>query len=98
LLKRLALVNGGEESFRIANFLVGRQISIPEVRRNQTHLIDADVARNFYISEHYYPAFESEFERAMADVERGLRSPELRDLIREDEVPPSLRLGAVPIQ
>ena len=98
MLKRLALVNGGEENFRIANFLVGRQISIPEVRRNQTHLIDADVARNFYISEHYYPAFESEFERAMADVERGLRSPELRDLIREDEVPPSLRLGAVPIQ
>ena len=91
VIKRLMLVNGGEARATINNYLVGRQIAIPEVRRTQTHLIEAEVARFFYHTELYYPAFEEEFEQTMNEIDKALRSGEFAEIIKPEEIPTVMR-------
>lgn len=90
-IKRMMLVNGGESRATISNFLVGRQVQIPEVRSTQTHLIDADVARFFLDTELYYISFEQQFERTLDEVDKLLRSDEFKLYIKESGLPALLQ-------
>jgi general secretion pathway protein D len=92
-LKRLIQINGGTSALNLEQMGIGRVLGLPEFGKNQDHLMQSDVARYFYLSQHYYKAFEEDFEDGMSTIDKLLRSGKYNDLISAEELPP----GASPL-
>ncbi|RYX93989.1 MAG: hypothetical protein EOO28_16525 [Comamonadaceae bacterium] len=86
-LRRMIQINGGNAALDFEHLGVGRVLAIPEFGPAQSHMLDADVARFFYLSQHYYRAFEEDFEEGMSDIEKILRTGRFNDVIAADELP-----------
>lgn len=97
-LKRLLSVNGGERNARISNFLVGRVISIPDIRPEHKSLLESAVARYFFHSVHYARSFASEFSSKLRQIDAILRSPDFQNLVDPDllPAPPSASATTIP--
>jgi type II secretory pathway component GspD/PulD (secretin) len=87
-LRRMIQINGGKEAIDFQHLGVGRVLALPEFGEGQNHLLESDIARYFYLSQHYYRAFEEDFEDGMAAVEKLLRSGQYNDMISQDELAP----------
>lgn len=87
MLKKVIAANGGAEQVSLANFSVGKVLLMPETKEGQTHILDADVARLFFHTEHYYSAAIKEIEQSIADLDAALRTPEIRPLLDGAELP-----------
>ena len=66
---------------RLKNFSVGKVLLMPELKKNQIHVLDADTARFFFHTEHYYAATLSEIEEQLQDLDKMLRRPEIKMLL-----------------
>jgi ABC-type multidrug transport system fused ATPase/permease subunit/Flp pilus assembly secretin CpaC len=55
-LKDLVELNNGSEALALNQFHIGQYVLIPDEDPMQVHIIDADVAKYFYHTEHYYAA------------------------------------------
>lgn len=86
-LRRLMQINGGADALTIDNIVVGRVVGFPEFGPNQVHTLDAVVARNFYLLQHYLRAFEEDFEATMAEIDTLLRSGKFREFFAPEELP-----------
>jgi ABC-type multidrug transport system fused ATPase/permease subunit/Flp pilus assembly secretin CpaC len=71
-LKDLVVLNNGSDSLALDQFHVGQYILVPEEDPKQVHIIDADVAKYFYHTEHYYAATLKEIQKAINDLELEL--------------------------
>ena len=80
-LKKIAVLNGDLEHMRLKNFSVGKVLLMPELKKNQIHVLDADTARFFFHTEHYYAATLSEIEEQLQDLDKMLRRPEIKILL-----------------
>jgi len=80
-LKRIAVLNGGSEYMRLRNFSVGKVLLMPELKKGQVHVIDADTARFFFHTELYYAATLAEIEKQLKDLDKMLRRPEINVLL-----------------
>lgn len=89
-VKRLLSVNGGESNSLIANYLVGRTISLPDIKPTQDHLLDSATARYFFHSHDFARAFAEEYENTLDAIDAALRKPEMRYLLDEGELPGGL--------
>ena len=87
-LKRLIRINGGTQALNLEQMGAGRVLGLPEFGKNQNHLLQSDVARYFYLSQHFYKAFEEDFEDEMSAIDKLLRSGKYNDLVSADEMPP----------
>ena len=67
LLKQTVQLNASRQTVSLRNFSIGRLLLMPSVAEEKVHLIDADTARYFFLTEHYYPAFRDVLTR---DIER----------------------------
>jgi hypothetical protein len=54
---------------------VGKVLLMPELKKGQVHVIDADVARYFFHTEHYYAATIKEIEDRLTELDAALRGP-----------------------
>lgn len=70
------LVNGGERAMSLDYWIAGRFLNVQEVTPNWERILDWNVARDFFIGEHYYAYFTQEHLRAMEVLERVLRARE----------------------
>ncbi|HTH78226.1 MAG TPA: hypothetical protein VL593_04545, partial [Ramlibacter sp.] len=95
-LKRLIRINGGTQALNLDQMGAGRVLGLPEFGKNQDHLLQSDVARYFYLSQHFYKAFEEDFEDEMSVIDKLLRSGKYNDLISADELPPTSKSLAKP--
>ena len=84
VLKRVAVLNGGIEEMRLKNFSVGKVLLMPELKRGQIHVIDADTAMFFFHTEHYYAAALAEIEEQLKELDKELRRPDIRVLLNSD--------------
>ncbi|MBM4026018.1 MAG: type II and III secretion system protein, partial [Planctomycetes bacterium] len=84
VLKRVAVLNGGTDEMRLKNFSVGKVLLMPELKRGQIHVLDADTAMYFFHTEHYYAATLAEIEKQLKELDRALRRPEIRLLLETD--------------
>ncbi len=91
ILKRMVQLNGGEPALTLRNFSVGKMLQTPELEPDAIHVVDADVARYFFHTEHYYPSVTRVIEGAIADLDRALRAPELRPYLSGAELPEPAR-------
>jgi len=57
---------------------------MPELRKDQTHLIDAESARFFFHTEHYYAAALQEIETQLNLLDAMLRRPDISVLLESD--------------
>lgn len=72
VLKRMALLNGGIGSQRLKHFHVGTMVQIPEVTPTDIQVIDSEVAKLFFHTEHYYSATIERIEEALGAVQEAL--------------------------
>jgi hypothetical protein len=68
ILKRTIALNTTDEGFQLKHFKVGRQLTFPVVEPKRTYLIDWEVAKYFYHTEHYYAAFQKELAKGLAEL------------------------------
>jgi general secretion pathway protein D len=76
-LKNTILANGNEASTIFDNFLPGRMLAMQAVSPTWGRMLEGTVARYFYYSELYYPAFTDAMERAFQELDAALRKPEM---------------------
>lgn len=85
-LKRIATLNGGLDYMRLRNFSVGKVLLTPELKKGQIHVLDADTARFFFHTEHYYAATLARIEKDLKALDQMLRRPDIRVLL-DSELP-----------
>ncbi|NIA06929.1 MAG: hypothetical protein GWP14_04690 [Actinobacteria bacterium] len=68
ILKRTIDLNTTDDGFQLKHFKVGRQLTFPVVEPKRTYLIDWEVAKYFYHTEHYYAAFQKELANGLAEL------------------------------
>ena len=77
VMKQTIELNNPEDILTLDSFNRGRLLSMPSIKKDDIELIDADVARCFFYSEHYYQALQHAIE---TDIEA------LRDEIGADKL------------
>lgn len=86
-VRRLIQINGGKAMVDFDNLGIGRVLSLPEFGDEQRHLLEADVADYFYLSQHALRQFEQDFERALTALDAALRSGRYSDTIAPSDLP-----------
>ena len=79
VLKRMALLNGGIAEQRLKHFHVGTMLQLPDINPTDIQVIDADVARMFFHTEHYYSATIGSIERTLSALAEAM--PNARRLL-----------------
>jgi general secretion pathway protein D len=86
VVKRVVQLNGGVEDLRLRKFSVGKVLLMPEIKKGQIHVLDADTAMFFFHTEHYYAATLGEIEKELKELDQALRRPDIHILL-EGELP-----------
>jgi hypothetical protein len=81
VIKKVAVLNGGNDEMRLRNFSVGKVLLMPELKAGQIHVVDADTAMFFFHTELYYAATLAEIEKQLKELDQALRRPEIRVLL-----------------
>jgi hypothetical protein len=55
-LKRFLEINSGGDTLELDQFTVGQYVLVPDIDPKQIHIVDEDVAKYFFQTEHYYAA------------------------------------------
>ena len=71
-LKKIIVLNGGDDQMRLRNFSVGKVLLMPELKEDQIHVLDAEAARLFFYTEHYYGATLAEIEKQIDELDKSL--------------------------
>ncbi len=87
ILKQMMMLNFGDSEPELDQFSVGKIVLVPEVDPNQTHLVDADVAKLFFHTEHYYDIINQTLELALRRVDLALRQPRMQQFLQGVELP-----------
>lgn len=72
VLKRMAILNGGIGAQRLKLFHVGTMLQLPDINSTDIQVVDSDVARIFFHTEHYYSATIDRIERALKALSEAL--------------------------
>jgi len=80
-LKKISTLNGGLDHMRLRNFSVGKMLLMPQLKKDQIHVMDADTARFFFHTEHYYGAALAEIEEQLKHLDQMLRQPDISILL-----------------
>ena len=88
LLKRTVYLNASRQTASLANFTVGRLLLMPTVKEGKQYLIDADAARYFFLTEHYYPALRQTLTENLDRLHSVLSRPSYARYITADDLPP----------
>ena len=72
LLDKIIQLNGGKARTNLKNFSLGKVLLIPEPDPEKVHLLDAETARLFYNTEHYYAALLNRLTESLAAAEAHL--------------------------
>jgi general secretion pathway protein D len=88
LLKYVLEINGASRNVSLFDYIPGRIFEAPKPSALQWHLIDAEVAKYFFHSEHFYRLTIQRIENALRALDEALRRPEFRGLLQGAELPP----------
>ena len=86
-VKRIVQLNGEYESLNIRTFRVGTMLQMPDFKSDKVNVIDADVARYFFFTEHYYQAAVKEMEHAIDALRGAIVRPEFSRYLDPVELP-----------
>lgn len=74
VLKQMAILNGGIGTQRLKHFHVGTMLQLPDIKSGEVQVIDSDVAKHFFQTEHYYSATIDRIEGALGELAEAFRT------------------------
>jgi general secretion pathway protein D len=80
VMKQTIELNNPEDILTLESFSRGRLLSMPSLKKDDIELIDADVARCFFYSEHYYQALQHEIETDIKALQKEIGEDKLAGL------------------
>jgi general secretion pathway protein D len=83
MLKKIILLNGGEEALSLNNFSIGKIIHTPKLGEEMVTVIDADVAKYFFHTELYYAAIIKRIEDTLKEFDQTLEDPAVQMYLGE---------------
>ena len=87
MLKKIILLNGGEESLSLNNFTIGKILHTPEMSEDKISVIDSDVAKYFFHTELYYAALIKRIEDTLKDFDLQLQDPAIQMYLQSTQTP-----------
>ena len=87
MLKKIILLNGGEESLTLNNFTIGKILHTPEMSEDKISVIDSDVAKYFFHTELYYAALIKRIEDTLKDFDLQLQDPAIQMYLQSTNTP-----------
>jgi hypothetical protein len=81
----MALLNGGIAAQRLKHFHVGTMLQIPDINPEDIQVLDSDVAKLFFNTEHYYSATIARIEDALAALHEAIPRAAQGNLPRESD-------------
>jgi general secretion pathway protein D len=78
MMKMVILLNEDGEGLNLESFRIGKILHVPAMEEDKVSVLDAEVARYFYISELYYAALIQRIERTISALDERLREPEIQ--------------------
>jgi Flp pilus assembly secretin CpaC len=73
LMKEIILQNGGIDKLKLDRLKAGKQLLLPDFKKGQSYIIDAEVARYFVNSNYYYKQLITSVEGALNDLINALQ-------------------------
>lgn len=86
-VKRIIQLNGEFEGLTIRKFRVGTMLQMPDFKEDKVNVIDAETARFFFYTEHYYQAVVKQIERSIDHLIETVRSPQYNRYLDPQQVP-----------
>jgi len=86
-VKRIIALNGEYSGLTIRKFRVGTMLQMPDFKEDKVNVIDADVARYFFYTEHYYQTAVKHIEQSMNSLRETVSTPEYSRYIDPQEIP-----------
>ncbi len=86
-VKNTVFINGAERALLLNNWLPGRLLQLQASSLQWNRLLEASVARYFYIGEHAYSSFINLHETAQRDLATALKRPDIAPLVQHIELP-----------
>lgn len=77
-LNHFLKLNNENQALQLASFQVGQYVLVPDLDPMQVHIVDADVAKYFYQTEHYYHATLDAIREATDLLEETIQESELQ--------------------
>lgn len=88
MMKLVIMLNADDEALNLQSFKIGKIIHVPAMDQDKVTVIDAEVARYFFISELYYSALVRRIESTLGAMDRVLRNPEIQSYLTDpSEIP-----------
>lgn len=78
MMKMIILLNADDEGLNLKSFRIGKILHVPAMEEDKVSVLDAEVARYFFISELYYAALIERIERTVSELDKRLREPEIQ--------------------
>ncbi len=78
MMKMVILLNADDEGLNLNSFRIGKILHVPALEEDKVSVLDAEVARYFFISELYYAALIERIEGTISALDERLRDPEIQ--------------------
>lgn len=78
MLKKIILLNGGEDALSLQNFTIGKILHTPELGSDSVTVIDSEVAKYFFHTELYYAAIIKRIESTIKHFDEVIDEPEIQ--------------------
>lgn len=88
VLKQMVSLNFAGGTPGLEDFNIGKVLMLPELKESQSYLIDADVARFFFATEHYYDILDQRLEQELRTLDAALRLPSMQPFLEDVTLPP----------
>jgi general secretion pathway protein D len=85
--KNTIFINGSERALLLNNWLPGRLLQLQATSTHWNRLLEASVARYFYLGEHAYSSFINQYETAQRDLAIALKRPDIAPLVHHINLP-----------
>ncbi len=78
-LKHFLELNNGNQALELDSFQVGQYVLVPDLDPKQVHIVDGDVAKYFYQTEHYYHATLDAIQEATGWLDTYIQDSDLQE-------------------
>lgn len=85
MLSKVVELNATDGDLSLERFSIGQLLLIPSGKEEKVYLMDDEVARLFFITEHYYPALQKKLEDDADALRRALNMPDVSRRMRQWE-------------
>lgn len=85
MLKQVIAINAESDALSLKNFTTGRVLQVPAFEDDKVTVVDAEVARFFFVTELYYAAMIKRIQETTEAMDRAMEDSALRSFIEAVE-------------